>query len=179
MRQTNNQTSHSSNPDATTFWVVYDPITDEHLTGYDPPDFDACRWDRIVLEEDVSPDERLQQSARFESRQDAEAAAEWLVEQLQELYPNEEVVLRLCSVTTVMTEMVEGYTDHGDRVHPQEDEVEDDEEADEDEEYLDTQWSRNTRPNPGRFVDTFSSMPVSTPEPAPKKKKKKSAKSKR
>lgn len=175
MRQTNNQTSHSSNPDATTFWVVYDPITDEHLTGYDPPDFDACRWDRIVLEEDVSPDERLQQSARFESRQDAEAAAEWLVEQLQELYPGEEVVLRLCSVTTVMTEMVEGYTDHGDRVHPQEDEVEEDEEADEDEEYLDTQWSRARPPASSTFVDKFADIP--TPKKAPKKKK--SAKSKR
>lgn len=175
MRQTNNQTSHSSNPDATTFWVVYDPITDEHLTGYDPPDFDACRWDRIVLEEDVSPDERLQQSARFESRQEAEAAAEWLVEQLQELYPGEEVVLRLCSVTTVMTEMVEGYTDHGDRVHPQEDEVEDDEEADEDEEYLDTQWSRARPPASSTFVDKFADIPA--PKKAPKKKK--SAKSKR
>lgn len=180
MRQTNNQISHSSNPDASTFWVVYDPVTDEHLTGYDPPDFDACRWDHIVLEKDVSPDERLQDSARFETREDAAAAAEWLAEQLQDLYPHQEVVLRLCSVTTVITEMVEGYTDQGDRVHPQaaEDEVEEDEEADEDEEYLETQWSRNTRPNPGRFVDTFSSMPAPTPEPAPKKKKKKSAKSK-
>lgn len=175
MRQTNNQTSHSSNPDATTFWVVYDPITDEHLTGYDPPDFDACRWDRIILEEDVSPDERLQESARFESREDAAAAAEWLVEQLQELYPGEEVVLRLCSVTTVMTEMVEGYTDHGDRVHPQEDEVEDDEEADEDEEYLDTQWSRARPPASSTFVDKFADIP--TPKKVPKKKK--SAKSKR
>jgi hypothetical protein len=150
MRKTNNQKSGSV---TNSFWVVYDPTTDEFLTQCDTYGLEYCSWGNLILEEGVGDLERLDESARFSTLRQAQDAAEWLACKLSERYSGEEIVLQTACVTSAMVEMVTDVswdTDsvtHSCQAQEQEDQEEEEEgeaesQEEEEESEVDIDWRR-------------------------------------
>lgn len=98
MRKSNNRVGSEqagSELSSAQYWVVYDEDTDEYLTSFDDLTGTA-KWTQLPGLDDCDPRDALNQitlSARFEDLEEAQHAAEVLVQEISDEYPNDVIAL--------------------------------------------------------------------------------------
>jgi hypothetical protein len=115
MRKTNNREGSGSEQSEGDFWVVSDADTGEHLIAvldYALAEgiglqYRSAVWKDILIEEGIDGGVAdIEPSARFESEDDARAAAQSLADQIAQEHPDDPVCLLISKLSVETVEMV-------------------------------------------------------------------------